>query len=91
MICRRILATITAAVVAAGTAAPALAGGEPKNQPPFTGPVETPATVVVTSGHSGFSWGDAGIGAAAGIGATCAAVALGALALTTRRGTAPAQ
>jgi hypothetical protein len=72
-------------VIAAAAATPAVAAGEPKNQPPFTRPVQSPPTVVVTNPDDGFSWVDAAIGAAAGVGATCAAGALAALAWTTRR------
>jgi hypothetical protein len=59
--------------------------GEPKNEPPFTRPVTTgaagtaPATIVIRSSQ-GFSWADAAIGLAAGIG--IAASAAGALSLT---------
>jgi hypothetical protein len=109
MIRTRMLSALAAGVVAATTAAPALAGGErknespfvrpvgtqsltgeAKNQPPFNGTVQVPPTIVVTSTHSGFSWLDAAIGAAAGVGATCATGALAALAWTSRR-TAAAQ
>lgn len=65
--------------------------GEPKNQPPFTGPVEQPPTVIVTDTRDGFRWADAAIGAGAGVGAVFVAAGLAALALTTRRKAAPAQ
>src|SRR5690348_9461682 len=38
--------------------------GEPKNMLPFTGP----ATILVSTGGSGFDWADSGIGVVAGIG-----------------------
>jgi hypothetical protein len=57
-----------------------LAGsGEAKNEQPFTQPVSTP-TVLAHS--SGFDWGDAGIGLAAGVG--LAAIATGGLLLAYR-------
>jgi hypothetical protein len=111
MIRTRLITTLAAVVIAAVTAAPALAGGErknerpfvvspvtrqvaltgePKNQAPFNGPVDTPTTVIVSSTHSSFSWLDAGIGAAAGVGATCAAAGVAALTRTSRRSTAAA-
>ena len=67
-----------AAVVTQG----ALAGGEPKNEPPFTRPV-----VVVASSRSGFSWRDGAIGGLGGVGITLAGA--GAL-LATRRSPRPA-
>jgi hypothetical protein len=61
--------------------------GEPKNEPPFTNPVdEAPApALIVADTHNGFRWADAGIGAAAGLGLALVAVGLAAFALTTRR------
>ena len=110
MIRTRILSGLAATVIAAASAAPALAAGERKNEspfirtvatrsvvtgeaknrPPFNGPVQSPPTIVLTNTHDGFSWLDAAIGAAAGVGATCATGALAALAWTARR-TATAQ
>jgi hypothetical protein len=72
-------------------AAQPFVSGEPKNEPPFISPVQDPPTVVVTSTDDGFSWVDALIGAAAGVGATCLLGGLAAFALATRRRAAPAQ
>jgi hypothetical protein len=47
--------------------------------------------VVVAGTHTGFRWADAAIGAGVGVGALFVAAGLAALALTTRRKTAPAQ
>jgi hypothetical protein len=111
MISPRITSTLAAVVIAAVSAAPALAGGEsnsegpfvrsvatqsivsgePKNEPPFNGTVQEPPTVVVTTTGDGFSWLDAAIGAAVGIGATCVAAGLAAFALGARRNAAAAQ
>ncbi len=72
-----------AATVTRSTAQPVIQG-EPKNEPPFTRPVATvaadtnPATVVIRSSE-GFSWSDAAIGLAAGMG--IAAAVAGALTL----------
>ena len=72
-----------AATVARSTAQPVIQG-EQKNEPPFTRRVTgaagaNTATVVIRS-SGGFSWSDAAIGLAAGIG--LAAAAAGALTLT---------
>jgi hypothetical protein len=86
----RFLSTLAAIVIAAATAVPAFGGGEPKNEAPFVGSVNAPPTVVVTNGGSSFSWGDAAIGAAAGVGAVFAVAAVATLARGTRRNTAAA-
>jgi hypothetical protein len=110
MIRTRILSALAATVIAATTATPALAGGERKNESPFTSPAVTssaltgeaknrppfsgsvqPQTIVLANAHDGFSWLDAAIGAAAGVGATCATGALAAFAWTARRSAATAQ
>jgi hypothetical protein len=65
---------------AGGTTAQSL-GGEAKNDLPFTQIVEAP---VVGGSDGGFDWGDAGIGAAAGLG--IAALVAGGLLLTYPRG-----
>ena len=64
--------------------------GEPKNEPPFTNPVGDAPTVIVAGTHTGFKWGDAAIGAGAGVGIVFVAAGLAALALTTRRKTVTA-
>ena len=86
----RFLSTLAAIVIAAATAVPAFAGGEPKNEAPFVGSLNAPPTVVVTNEGSSFSWGDAAIGAAAGVGAVFAVAAVATLARGTRRNTAAA-
>ena len=53
--------------------------GEPKNQLPFTLPVSSQSPTIIVRAGSGFSWGDAAIGAAATLGLALAAA--GALAL----------
>ena len=57
-----------AAVVAASLAHGAFAGGETKNQLPFTRPVSQPAATVVIRAGGGFSWTDGAIGMVAGLG-----------------------
>ena len=57
--------TIVSLAGAAILGQPAIAGGEPKNQWPFT----RPATIVVaSSGSDGFDWTAGAIGAGAGLG-----------------------
>jgi hypothetical protein len=90
MLRTRLFSILAALVIAAAMAVPALAGGEPKNEPPFIGSVDAPPTVVVADGGSAFSWGDAAIGAAAGAGALFAIAAVAALARANRRNTAAA-
>jgi predicted NBD/HSP70 family sugar kinase len=53
--------------------------GEPKNQLPFTLPVRSQSSTIIVRASSGFSWGDAAVGAAATLGLAIAAA--GALAL----------
>jgi hypothetical protein len=72
IIIRRIIAAVSAAVVLAAGAGPAWAGefnvtknGSYVQVPPKT--QVTPTIVRVTAGSTGFDWGDAGIGAGAGI------------------------
>jgi hypothetical protein len=62
--------TALAAVIAVVVLAPsAFAGGEPKNQPPFTQRVPQPTTtIVVERPTGGFHWVDALIGAGAMLG-----------------------
>ena len=86
----------TAALIVAGALSPvALAGGEPKNEWPFTravadrslSQVQVTGTQAVESpvtggADGGFDWGDAGIGVAAGAG--IAALIGGGLLLTHR-------
>lgn len=61
--------------------------GEPKNESPFTNPVDVaPApAIIVADTRTGFRWADAGVGAAAGLGLALVAAGLAALALTGRR------
>jgi hypothetical protein len=90
----RTLGIVLSAAVLAPTA---LAAGEPKNQPPFTRPVDGTALVrgepkndvpftrpaeIVVEPSGGFAWTEATIGATAGAGAALAA--LGAVALFRR-------
>ncbi|HEV7567819.1 MAG TPA: hypothetical protein VGO31_17875 [Microbacteriaceae bacterium] len=58
--------------------------GEPKNQLPFTLPVRTHSSTIIVRAGSGFSWGDAAIGAAAMLGVALAAAGALALAHTPR-------
>jgi hypothetical protein len=108
MIRTRITTIVAAVVIAAASAAPALAygerkneapfirsavaalpvSGEPKNEPPFTNPVGEQPTIVLADTSDPFSWIDALIGAAAGVGITCAAAGLGAFAWASRRNAA---
>ena len=65
----RTIRTALAAVGAVVVVAPsAFAGGEPKNQPPFTRPVPQTTTIVVEQPAGGFHWVDALIGAGAVLG-----------------------
>jgi hypothetical protein len=56
----------------------------PASGPAITSPTQAPTLVRVVAASSGFNWGDAGIGAAAGL-AIATLVAGGGLALTERR------
>jgi hypothetical protein len=58
---------VVAGSVALALAPAALAGGEPKNEWPFTRPVQEGATIVLRD-ENGFAWFDAALGAAAGLG-----------------------
>ncbi|MEA2214234.1 MAG: hypothetical protein QOF83_4182 [Solirubrobacteraceae bacterium] len=70
-------ATTRAAVQAAEASTPV--------STPVSAPVSTPATIVHVTAPSGFDWGDAGIGAAGGLGLAIAGLG-GALAVSQRHG-----
>jgi hypothetical protein len=73
-----------ALVVACGAVVPAAASARPlPADPPW--PANQPSVQVVeVSGHHGFEWGDAGIGAAAGLGLSM--LAAGGVVVSQRRG-----
>jgi hypothetical protein len=59
--------------------------GEPKNELPFTAPQGVHPTLVIGTTDAGFSWADAAIGAAAGVGALSIVGGLAVLTLASRR------
>jgi hypothetical protein len=78
---RRVKATVAATLALCATAPAAASAKLPPPDPP---PSNQPAVVVQTSPRSGFDWGDAGIGAAGGVG--LAMLAAGGLVIVQRRG-----
>jgi|tagenome__1003787_1003787.scaffolds.fasta_scaffold20802644_2 hypothetical protein len=78
---RRAKATVAAALALCATAPAAASAKLPPPDPP---PSNHPVVVVQTSPRSGFDWGDAGIGAAGGVG--LAMLAAGGLVVVQRRG-----
>jgi hypothetical protein len=78
---RRVKATVAAGLALCATA-PAAASA--KLPPPDSPPSKDPVVFVQTSPRSGFDWGDAGIGAAGGVGV--AMLAAGGLVVGQRRG-----
>jgi hypothetical protein len=88
----RITTGLVVALALATAAAPASArtfelntNGSYVTTPPPSTHADSPATIVVATAHDGgFDWGDAGIGAAGGLGLTIVAVG-GALTVSQRR------
>jgi hypothetical protein len=78
---RRVKATVAAALTLCATAPAATSARLPPPDPP---PSNDPVVFVQTSPRSGFDWGDAGIGAAGGVG--LAMLAAGGLVAAQRRG-----
>jgi hypothetical protein len=78
---RRSKATVAVALALCATAPAAASAMLP---PPDTPPSNDPVVFVQTSPRSGFDWGDAGIGAAGGVG--LAMLAAGGLVVAQRRG-----
>jgi hypothetical protein len=77
----RAKATVAVALALCATAPAATSAKFPPPDPPSS---NDPVVVVQTSPRSGFDWGDAGIGAAGGVG--LAMLAAGGLVLGQRRG-----
>lgn len=78
-----------AVAMAAGAISPAAASAMlPRPDPPQPAH-PAPVQFVETSGHHGFDWGDAGIGAAAGLGLSM--IATGGIVVAQRRGRHPAR
>jgi hypothetical protein len=78
---RRSKATVAVALALCATAPAATSARLPPPDPP---PSNDPVVFVQTSPRSGFDWGDAGIGAAGGVG--LAMLAAGGLVVAQRRG-----
>ncbi len=78
---RRVKATVAAALALCATAPAAASAKLPPPDPP---PSNDPVVFVQASPRSGFDWGDAGIGAAGGVG--LAMLAAGGLVFAQRRG-----
>jgi hypothetical protein len=76
--------TALALALACGAIAPAAASAMPLRADPPLPANEPSVQLVEVSGHQGFDWGDAGIGAAAGLGLSMLAV--GGLVVTQRHG-----
>jgi hypothetical protein len=82
---KRTFTNAVAAVIALGTLVPAAASARFDLNPapaPTSGP--NAATQVVRESRGGFDWGDAGIGAAGGVGASLIAI-VGGMGLASRR------
>ena len=78
---RRAKATVAAGLALCATAPAAASAKLPLPDPP---PSNDPVVFVQTSPRSGFDWGDAGIGAAGGVG--LAMLATGGIVVVRRRG-----
>jgi hypothetical protein len=72
------------------TAPASSSAGEAKNQLPFTAPAEAQAQTIVVRTSSGFSWGDAAIGAFGALGIAFALTGIAMYARTTRPHHSPA-